>query len=236
MKSGENEAKRVLERIGAKFDEHYCDDNTSRGMPDFRYVDGRFLEVTHTYHNHKNMTELNNYQLMSFEDKYQIEMKAAEAYRRIREDSYPYDDCYKLSRTGKQQLKRDIKTVRNHYGIDLRDGTSHEDHCDIPIVHESADNVIREVHDKGRVHSGKDIDLFIFVTEGEQNSVLFYIKTKEQNGCAIEFLREIYYSPFKRIFLCEWNLRKREYITTPMLITFESKEDQRIDIRITRID
>lgn len=234
MKSGENEAKRVLERIGAKFDEHYCDDNTSRGMPDFRYVDGRFLEVTHTFHNHQNMTAPNQYQLKPLDVKFQIELDAAEAYQRIREDRYPYDDSYELTPEGKQQLKRDIKTVRNHYGIDLRDGTHHEECCDIPVVHESADNVLREVREKGRIHFGKDIDLFIYVTEGELNSVLFYIKTKEQNGCAIEFLREIYYSPFKRIFLCEWNLQKQEYVATPMLITFESREDQKSDIRITR--
>lgn len=50
MKKGEFEAKSILEKLGVQFDESYYDDNSRNSMADFKYKNGRFLEVTHTRH------------------------------------------------------------------------------------------------------------------------------------------------------------------------------------------
>ena len=56
MKQGENEAKLILETIGRRIDESYCDDNSRSSMPDLRFKSGRYIEVTHTRHNNSVIT------------------------------------------------------------------------------------------------------------------------------------------------------------------------------------
>lgn len=56
MKQGEEEAKQILETIGRRIDETYCDDNSKSSMPDLRFKSGRYIEVTHTKHNNSVIT------------------------------------------------------------------------------------------------------------------------------------------------------------------------------------
>ncbi len=50
MKKGEKEAATILKSLGVELDESYCDNNSEKSMPDLKYKDGRFIEVTHTKH------------------------------------------------------------------------------------------------------------------------------------------------------------------------------------------
>ena len=59
-KQGENEALEILENIGIEMDEEYTDDNSRPKMPDLRYKDGRFIEVTHTRYNTEFIQRLRN--------------------------------------------------------------------------------------------------------------------------------------------------------------------------------
>lgn len=56
MKQGEKEAKQILETIGRRIDDSYCDDNSRSSMPDLRFKSGRYIEVTHTKHNNSVIT------------------------------------------------------------------------------------------------------------------------------------------------------------------------------------
>ena len=46
-KQGENEAIQILQKKGYEFDLDYKDQNSGESMPDLKYKDGRYLEVTH---------------------------------------------------------------------------------------------------------------------------------------------------------------------------------------------
>ena len=50
-KKGEQEAITILENLGIEIDTSYHDDNSQQSMPDIRCKGGRYIEVTHTFHN-----------------------------------------------------------------------------------------------------------------------------------------------------------------------------------------
>ena len=50
-KKGEQEAITILENLGIEIDRSYYDDNSQQSMPDIRCKDGRYIEITHTFHN-----------------------------------------------------------------------------------------------------------------------------------------------------------------------------------------
>lgn len=59
----------------------------------------------------------------------------------------------------------------------------------LPVAEMSPDNILQEiVDDKGSKYKNRNIDLFIFVTQEEYNSMMWLISTAEQNnGTAINF-------------------------------------------------
>lgn len=50
-KKSELEAITILESIGIQVDRNYYDDNSHKSMPNIRCKDGRYIEITHTFHN-----------------------------------------------------------------------------------------------------------------------------------------------------------------------------------------
>lgn len=52
-KKGEAEARQILMNKGYTFDPVYHDDNSANSMPDLRFTNGQFLEITHTGHEHE---------------------------------------------------------------------------------------------------------------------------------------------------------------------------------------
>ena len=59
-KRGEEEALIILKQVGIEIDEDHYDDNSKSKMPDLRYKDGRFIEVTHTRHVDWNIRSIKN--------------------------------------------------------------------------------------------------------------------------------------------------------------------------------
>ena len=235
QKQGEIEAKQILQLKGIQFDESYCDDNSSPSMPDLKYQNGRFLEVTHTWHNN-NIPKFNiNFMYKSINEKIKIMKRAREAYDRICKFDYPRTTdgliLGDLTAEGKEQLKQDRKIVRNHFGAydpDLKRYS--EFNCDMPIIHSSVDNIIHEItKDKARKYPNGDTDLFIFILQGEFECLDDLLKTGTWNQCYNNFMRTITQSPFKVIYLCVWDFRSQMYnIKNPILIKFETISDRKL--------
>lgn len=95
MKKGELEAKEILEKLGEQFDEDYHDDNSKSSMPDLRYKNGRYLEVTHTRHNNAIFTSANKFSKKSITEQLEIEIKAADAIERMCNSGYGKDNTEK---------------------------------------------------------------------------------------------------------------------------------------------
>ena len=60
-KKGEFEAITILENIGIEIDKDYYDDNSQNSTPDIRCKDGRYIEITHTFHNNAVPTRISKY-------------------------------------------------------------------------------------------------------------------------------------------------------------------------------
>lgn len=219
MKKGEAEAMQILKLKGIAFDESYCDDNSKNSMPDLRYAEGRFLEVTHTYHNNSIVTKLNKFHQKSIEEQLEISTKAEEAYDRLNRLEYPQNE------EGQKLYKADAKLLKSHFGLDVRDMTKNpsEFNCDSPTIFCSYDNIIYEiVNDKGKKYSNGDTYLFVFVLDDEYESVKYLHNTGYQNGCYINFMNTILNSPFPTIYLCVWDFENQKYIIeNPILLKFQ---------------
>ena len=90
-KRGEEEAVKILESKGYIFDKSYFDDNSQNSMPDLRYIDGRYLEVTHTFHNN-NISELNRFHKMSISGQLCKQLEVNASLKRIQESSSKKSD------------------------------------------------------------------------------------------------------------------------------------------------
>ena len=95
MKKGELEAKKILENFGIQFDENYHDDNSQSSMPDFKYKNGRYLEVTHTRHDNAIFTSANKFSEKPIKEQLEIEIKAADAIDRMCNLGYGKDNTEK---------------------------------------------------------------------------------------------------------------------------------------------
>ncbi len=60
-KKGEHEAITILEKLGIEIDKSYYDDNSQQSMPDVKCTDGRYIEVTHTFHNNAIPTTISRF-------------------------------------------------------------------------------------------------------------------------------------------------------------------------------
>ena len=221
-KKGETEAMQILKAKGILFDESYCDTGYEKSKPDLRYSDGGFLEVTHTVHNDAiaDPRKLNNYARKDPEEKRKAEEEVSKALDRVRN----YPQAYSLGNG--DTFEKDQKIIDNHYGkYDPKSGRRSEFKCDLPIVEGSSDNIIETIKKKSLTHPNADTDLFIFVLEGEFDSMMYLIESLSYNGNSHFFMKTIMDSPFQTIYICKWNYEWQEYVLkNPTLIKFWKDE------------
>lgn len=232
-KQGEDNALKILKSKGIEFNEaHFDDGQAGHSLPDLQYVDGRYLEVTHTLHNHKlTKPELRDYYRKSIQEQCDIAQKASEAYKRIQNRDYPTKPGITgaLTEKGLEQFSRDKKVVDHFFGeMDERTGKRSEFKCDMPIVEFSADNILREIQEKSKKHSNEKTDLFIFVTEDEYESMMHLIETHKYNASYCSFMQEIKNSLFKTIYVCIWMFEEQRYVVDNPTVMKFWKEDNRL--------
>lgn len=231
MKQGEQQAKLILERKGIVFDETYYDDNSRPSMPDFKYLgEEHFLEVTHTLHNNAIVTHLNRFHQKSIDEQLVIEEKASEALDRM--NHADYSDTPE-SRT---QFRKDLQLLKSHFGYDPSKWNFAEQFsefdCDSPIIVCSADNILREVQEKGGKYKSGDTDLFIFASEDEFESMMELLRSGPQNGCCVFFFNSILRSTFPVIYVCAWQWETQSYeIDNPLIMKFEKTNDGGMNAR-----
>lgn len=208
MKKGELDAKKILENIGIQFDENYHDDNSQNSMPDFRYKNGRYLEVTHTRHDNAIFTTANKFSEKPIKEQLEIEIKAADAIDRMCNLGYGKDN------TEKKQYMEDFKLLKSHIGYDstLFENKFDEFKCDSPMIMFSAENIMNEItKDKGKKYPNGDTDLFIFVAFDEYRCFWELLRQYEWNGCSRVAVNQIFASPFQVIYICAWDIERQEY-------------------------
>ena len=186
-------------------------------MPDLRYKNGRYLEVTHTAHNNSIMSFQNKYSQLSMTEQLEISERAYEAYKRMMNCEYEYDSLGDhLTEKGLRDYKKDAAILKSHYGYDVKtfdyNKMFSEFNCDVPSIRMSSDNILKEItKDKGKKYTDGSTDLFIFVTDGEMYSVDELINSREYNSASTGFFKAVRSAPFKNIFLCEWNWCSQQY-------------------------
>ena len=206
-KRGEIEAKIILNKLGYDFDDSYKDDNSSESMPDLKLKNGRFIEVTHTKHNHR----IGNFWRLPLDEQCKISDESVKCMETIHKNDIPTEEreyCCNM--------------IKSHFGFDIATGKSSEFKCDIPVLEHSIKNIIREIEeDKGKKHKNKDIDLFIFISVDELQLVKESTSSMKQD-LLCSFCR----SPFKTMWLCKYEYMD-DYvydIENPDVITFSKNE------------
>lgn len=237
-KKGELEAITILENLGIEIDKDYYDDNSQNSMPDIRCKDGRYIEVTHTFHNNAIPTRISKYDQLQPDENWSeytkrhldVEIHCSRALDRIRNSDYERDEMRRLTPEGLAQFKKDAKLLKEHMGYDVTemDFTKKysEFKCDHPTITFSTDNILREItKDKGEKYPDGDVDLFIFATDEEFRLLKELLPQKNWNGTASRFLKQILYSSFPVIYVCAWCFETQKYNTeNPELVVF-SKVD-----------
>lgn len=222
MKQGEKQAMKILEHKRIVFDTSYRDNNQTNSMPDLKYLNGGYLEVTHTKHNHSVYLKQNQY-FQKIEEQDTNTQEFERASQRLWEDDYEKEDG-ELTEDSKKQYLKDFDICKQFLGWNSKEKQfGSEFQSTLPVAEMSPDNILQEiVDDKGSKYKDRNIDLFIFVTQEEYNSMMWLISTAEQNnGTAISFLRCIYNSPFPLIYICVWDLMSQKYnLKNPTLLKF----------------
>ena len=242
-KKGEQEAITILESLGIGIDKTYHDDNSHDSMPDIRCKDGRYIEVTHTYHNNAIPIGPSKFdQIQPGEDceaylqrRLKVEDECGRAIKRCQNLDYEKDDKGIVTPAGQNQYKKDAKLIKEHLGFDVMERDFSKQHsefkCDHPSMEFSTDNILREVSkDKGAKYPDGTVDLFIFVTSEEYRLMKALIPQQNWNGMASVFLKQIYLSPFPKVYVCEWYFMKQEYNTESPQLTVFCKCDQELKV------
>lgn len=238
-KKGENEAIQILQSIGVEIDLNYYDDSNHDSMPDLKYLDGRYIEVTHTYHNNEFFIHLNKYNQKLLDDDPSISLQriakteedCSSALDRIEHRKYDKNSDGTLTEEAKNLHKKDLKLLKEHMGYDptQKDFKKKftEFNCDTPTFHFSVDNILQEVvNDKGTKHISGETDLFLFADKEEYKLMKEFILQMNWNVTAYNFLARLFYSPFPVIYICCWDLHKQEYnITNPQMVKFYMEND-----------
>lgn len=233
-KKGEQEAITILGNLGIEVDKSYYDDNSRKSMPDIKSKDGRYIEITHTFHNNAIPKGISKFdRLQSDEDwsgytqrHLKVETECSCALDRVRKGDYERGDGWKLTSAGQAQFKKDAKLLKEHMGYDVTEmdfaKQFSEFKCDHPTIHFSTDNILREIiKDKGKKYPDGDVELFVFATDEEFRLMKELIPQRTWNGTASGFLNQILKSPFPKIYVCEWYFERQEYNTVdPQLIIF----------------
>ncbi len=229
-KIGEIQAMHILQLKGYEFDTEYSDRNIGRSMPDLRYKDGRYLEVTHTAHNNSIPQKPNKYSKLSITKQLEISERAYEAYNRVMNGKYDSIGGH-LTEKGLRDYKKDAAIIKSHYGYDVTTFDFGEKfsefNCDIPCICMSSDNILKEItKDKGTKYTDGSTDLFIFVTDGEMYSVDELINSREYNSASTGFFKAVRSAPFKNIFLCEWNWCSQQYeLESPNILLMKVEDN-----------
>lgn len=230
-KPGENEAIQILEKKGYSFDKSHIDTGSGNSVPDLKFSDGRYLEVTHTFHNNSIPVKPNLFSKKSVKEQLSVMNAAKEAYDRIQNIDYEQNDNGDLTDKGRQKFHRDAALVKKHYGYDCTvwdfNQRFSEFNCDTPIIEMTSDNILREIcEDKGKKHTDGNTDLFVYVLDGEMKAFKHLAATLSHNLASELFFNSVIKSPFKRVFICEWNFEKQEYIIdTPEMFLLEVQND-----------
>lgn len=247
-KNGELYAKKILENVkGLQFDSSYHDDNSEEHMPDFRLVNGDYIEVTHTNHNMEpdrdikfrgdkslllskdrkekmSEEEIDNFHKKATQKDCRRVIKVTSAIKRHSTGDYEVDPVTgEYTEKGKKQQKEDFKLLKKTFGINKETGCfGSECKADRPIKTDSIDNIIHKiVVDKSKKYEvgNNSVYLFIFVTFEEMN----LLEKGEE-----EFLTDYYFlidaihkSQFKNVFICEWDFDNNKYnLDNPKLLVF----------------
>ena len=207
MKKTEKIAKAILEKRGKVFDGTYFDDGSSESMPDLRYANGRFVEITQTNHNNGLFCDDED-----TEKAYKKEMKRQEvldkldlgAYRRYMTNDYP-DGCG-------HSRSSDEKILREAYGWNKDTQTFGSEFGSLlSTIEYSIQNISKVIKRKHEKHKRKNIELFVFVTEEEFDLFEKVIENSQWNPIDKKLLEEIYDTCFKKIYLSVYNLEKQDY-------------------------
>ncbi len=219
MKQGEAEAKRILSEIGIEFDDFHVDNNIGRSIPDLKYKNGRYLEVTHTQHNNKAVGRVPDIvKNKSIHEQYEEAIRVDDAYQRLKNRNYTNDT------NGKNQFKHDIKLVKRSYGYDLTKSDYNELHsefgCDFPSFYFTTDHILDRVQTKGEKYPDGNTDLFLFVADAEFNLMVSLLKQYDVNGATVAFINRLFDSPFNTIFIATWDFYGQTYYEKPTLVKF----------------
>ncbi len=233
-KKGEQEAITILENLGIEIDRSYYDDNSQQSMPDIRCKDGRYIEITHTFHNNaipKGISKFDQLQPGETWSGYtqrrmDVEIECSLALDRIHKIDYEEDGKSKLTPAGQAQFIKDAKFLKEHLGYDVMemdfDKRFSEFKCNHSTIQFSTDNILREIsEDKGGKYPDGDVDLFIFATDEEFRLMKDLIPQMNWNGTASGFLNRLLKSPFPVIYVCAWCFEEQKYNTkNPELVVF----------------
>ena len=231
MKQGEKEAKIILEKFGVKFDPSYQDENIGKSMPDLKYSDGRYLEVTHTKHNNAIFTSMGKFWKQSSEKQLEIFHKISDGCERLNKGDYETREG-NLTEIGQKQYREDLELLKKQYGDfpnicrNVFEVKFSEFKCNTPIIQFSSDNILDEiVNDKGKKYPNGDTDLFLFVSEEEFNCFFSGLKQYQWNAAAQHCIEMILSSPFPIIYICIWDIFKQKYETeNPVIFKMEKKD------------
>ncbi len=217
LKKGETEAIQIIELKGIVFDKSYSDNNSKNSMPNLKYKNGIFLEVTHMHYNNSIVSKLNKFHQKSIREQYATSTKATEAYNRIRNLTYSQNE------EGQTRYQTDVKLLKSHFGLDVNDMTKKpsEFNCNSPIIICSIGNICEIIKEKGKKHNSGETDLFMFVLDDKCEIVKYLHNMRYQNGCYINFMNAILNSPFPTIYICVWDFNNQKYIIeNPTLLKF----------------
>lgn len=246
-KNGELYAKKILENVkGLQFDDSYHDDNSKDHMPDFRLINGDYIEITHTNHNmnpnrdiefhgdkslllpkekQEKMGEedIENFNKNAIQKAYRNEIEITNAEKRYSTGDYDSDlSTGEYTEKGKSQQKEDCKLLKKTYGINEKTGCfGSEFKADRPITTCSIDNIIHKIVDKSKKYEvgNNNVYLFIFVTSEEMN--LLERGEKEFLTDYYSLVDAIHESQFKNVFICEWDFDNNKYnLNNPKLLIF----------------
>lgn len=207
MKKTEKIAKTILEKRGKVFNETYFDDGSSESMPDLKYVNGRFVEITQTNHNNGLFCDDEDAHKRAMKRQKSLDKLDPEAYRRYMTNDYP-DGCGHSRSSDEKILKEtygwneDTQTFGSEFGSLL---------STIEYSVQNISKVIKRKHKKHKKHKDKDIELFVFVAEEEFDMFEEVIENSQWNSTDKKILEEICDTCFKRIYLSVYNLEKQDY-------------------------
>lgn len=225
MKKGEEQAKIILESLGIEFDDSYCDDNSSESMPDLRYKDGRYLEVTHTQHNADPLINPQNYCSKSIEEELIKQTKISEALHRASHMDYERDNMFRLTDAARRQRLKDLKILKKGLGYDPTQMDMRKQHiefnCSNPSFYFDVGNILEAIDRKAAKHHKDNLDLFVFAQEDE-----FRYALEDAGKTNTSLYSHIYKSVFEKVYICEWDFFHQKYeVEKSKLICFSKAKD-----------